>query len=190
MKVHPSPPPAASPAPAPSLLPRELEIRLWMATRSPFPFRGRSMFPVLREGDLLSCRPLDRDPLPGDIVVLCRDHRLVAHRVRVVLTGARVITQGDARLRADPPVPLNQILGLVQGLVDSRDGSLRSWPRSRIRWDRLFRWGSGGRRGRLLLPLRLGLRLAASLLALLRGQALGASRSGRHGRRRNRAVPS
>ena len=76
--------------------------------------RGKSMLPVLSDGDEIEIRLCDpAEARPGD-VVLVRDgdlhvvHRLLARR------GDRVLTQGDAVRWADPPIPSERLLGVAR----------------------------------------------------------------------------
>jgi hypothetical protein len=62
--------------------------------------RGNSMFPLIRDGDLLTLRSLDRAPQPGEVVVAIRGCQLLIHRVlRADEQG--VVLQGDALLVPD-----------------------------------------------------------------------------------------
>lgn len=50
---------------------------------------------------------------PGDIVVYhCDDGTPIAHRV-IQQRGTSILTRGDNRWRADPPVRAEQVLGVV-----------------------------------------------------------------------------
>ena len=133
-----------------------------------FQFRahGSSMAPFIRDGDLLTVAP--RDPSEMDIgdVALYRTHRdrVVAHRVvaKSVQHGHwTLVTQGDARLHPDSPVPGERLLGRIACI---RRGN-RVYHLDRGPWRlaaRLWLW---------LLPLRRG---ATHLVRAIRASALRA----------------
>jgi len=91
-------------------------------------YRGVSMTPTLRDGDVLLWRR--NEGLPpvhtGDVVGFFEDRRFIAHRVvRMDPGGAMATTRGDARLTADPPVLVNHIAYVaVAALRDGRPISL------------------------------------------------------------------
>lgn len=93
---------------------------------------GSSMLPALWPGDLVDVRLWTADDLRiGAIVVFERERRLVVHRIRGVLerAPARVlITRGDAQCNIDPPVPLPNLLGVVETV---RRSGARHVPRRR-----------------------------------------------------------
>lgn len=77
------------------------------------PIRGRSMLPLLREGDDVLVAHT-RDLYPGEIAVFQQPGGLVAHRVLAVFTvgGEQILrTKGDNTLGVDPPARSNQIVG-------------------------------------------------------------------------------
>jgi signal peptidase I len=80
------------------------------------PVEGRSMLPLLREGDRVLIAH-SRSIRVGDIVVLQSMDELVTHRVleiRNTNSGERVLlTKGDHVSSMDPPVPETKILGRV-----------------------------------------------------------------------------
>lgn len=86
-------------------------------------YRGRSMYPLLREGDLLTIHSLaPGDAQCGDVVLISfeQDARDVIHRI-VDISAAGMRTRGDNRGQNDPWL-LNprQIKGLVTGLRRGR----------------------------------------------------------------------
>src|SRR5258708_21738050 len=84
--------------------------------------RGSSMAPALRHGDRLLVEAVRADGLrPGDIAVVLRAGRLVAHRC-IGRSDGRVVTRGDACAVADFPITPD----LVFGRVLRRRGSV-SW---------------------------------------------------------------
>ncbi|MFT6398271.1 MAG: signal peptidase I, partial [Bradymonadia bacterium] len=66
---------------------------------------GGSMFPLIRNGDSVLVRPIDRKLRVGDVVLLVLDGRWILHRI-VELTAVTVRTQGDNQAQADHPVGL------------------------------------------------------------------------------------
>lgn len=77
---------------------------------------GRSMFPLIREGDRVlvahGCTGMRR----GDVIVFRRRGRLIAHRVLNILksdAGPIFVTKGDNIPQFDPPLNDNEIVGRV-----------------------------------------------------------------------------
>jgi hypothetical protein len=109
------------------------------------PLAGASMYPALREGDRLEVSPIGaRPPRPGEIVVVCRGERLVAHRL-VSLARGVAVTRGDASAADDRPIASSEILGRVVAV--RRRGRRRAPPARGSRLSRLWarleevRWG-------------------------------------------------
>ena len=79
-----------------------------LATR----FKGGSMAPTLRDGDVILWRGNDGHPVVhvGDVVGFFEHERLVAHRV-IELDAQRDLatTRGDAHLSSDPPLAMGDI---------------------------------------------------------------------------------
>ncbi len=73
---------------------------------------GWSMHPAISKGDRLTvvCAPTVAQ---GDIVVFRQDGALICHRVKHVLPGGAVVTQGDNSATEDPAVAASDILGKV-----------------------------------------------------------------------------
>ncbi len=73
------------------------------------------MEPALPGGSVVTVSPARGDVQPGQVVLARNpEGRLVLHRVRVN-RGGRIVLQGDAARRADPPLPPNSVLGVVPG---------------------------------------------------------------------------
>lgn len=90
---------------------------------------GASMLPAVWPGDILTVRSQDASQaLPGDIVLFCREAKLVAHRV-VERTrspnGIRWVTRGDSVSGNDAPVSSQELLGRVTAI---ERGSRRFTP--------------------------------------------------------------
>jgi len=83
----------------------------------PFRFeaRGTSMYPFIREGDVVTVAPLaGPDPRPGDVAAFVQPGTsgVRVHRIVKVEAG-RYFLKGDNALDADGALPRNMILGLV-----------------------------------------------------------------------------
>jgi len=75
--------------------------------------RGRSMWPVLRDGDSVELRAARAgEPLRGAIVAIDGGERVVVHRV-VGENGDRLRTHGVARRSPDPETSRAAVLGVV-----------------------------------------------------------------------------
>jgi len=92
---------------------------------------GSSMLPTLWPGELVL---IERKPLsqiaPGDIVLYQRDGRFFLHRLESLhIDPARVLImiRGDAMPQQDPPVPVDQLLGVLAGVW--RNGGWVPMPR-------------------------------------------------------------
>lgn len=91
--------------------------RRWRAAGAQhvWPIRGRSMWPVLRDGDEVVVDHGSLTFAPGEIVVFWQDGRLLAHRVLYVREGdsLALLTKGDSRRCCDGWVAAENILGRV-----------------------------------------------------------------------------
>ena len=105
-----------------------------------FIYRGSSMTPTFRTGQLLYVCPTACDITPGDVVVFADPSKkdYVVHRV-VSTTDAGLVTRGDNNSRYDLPVVLDQVIGRVEVLEDQgclkpvQGGDQGLWS-ARIRW--------------------------------------------------------
>ena len=87
------------------------------------PLRWISMEPLIRVNrDPVTFIPLNREPIPGDIVLFKRaDGAYVCHRVYKILGGGKtVLTWGDNTDHTDEPVPRSDVYGLAVSY--ERDG--------------------------------------------------------------------
>ena len=88
-----------------------------------FVYRGASMTPLFKTGDLLFVCPLPPSAVSvGDVVVFfrCQQAELVVHRV-VGVSGAGLVTRGDANSRTDPvPLSVEGFIGRVEALERGR----------------------------------------------------------------------
>jgi hypothetical protein len=76
---------------------------------------GTSMAPLFCRGDVILVRLGGVRPRLGDVVVRRQSGVLMVHRV-VKVDGEHVVTKGDASLSPDPPVALDDILGVVTAI--------------------------------------------------------------------------
>ncbi len=96
----------------------EAALALWRQAEGEhfLPISGRSMLPLIREGDQILVSHGLAQAGRGDILVFRQGNQLVAHRMlsRNTADGAsQFLTKGDNVLRPDPLVPAAEILGRV-----------------------------------------------------------------------------
>ncbi len=105
---------------------------------------GTSMYPTIREGDVIEIAPLwgTVDLIePGEVVALKRTVDFVVHRyIGSFERDGRhwVFTRGDSVMRADDPLPAEAVAGRVVA-VSRAGGAMRSIkPRTNVfhRWNR------------------------------------------------------
>jgi signal peptidase I len=89
-----------------------------------FRAEGRSMYPALRDGDVVQIEAMSDPAEPGDVLMVESATGLRVHRV--VQRGEQILTQGDCCFRDDGAVG---VLGKVQ--VASGDSS-RPVPAQRL----------------------------------------------------------
>jgi hypothetical protein len=95
---------------------------------------GRSMWPILQDGDMLQVEPCELAEVQvGDILVCERSADLVVHRL-IEPVAATLLTKGDAMLFPDPAHQPGALLGRVVAIT--RQGRER-------RFDRGWRQGAG-----------------------------------------------
>ena len=78
-----------------------------------FSMRGRSMWPLLRSGDVIVAEPLDGAPRAGDVLVFLVGERFVAHRFIGHFADGRLRMHGDFSQMEDPPLAPEAALGRV-----------------------------------------------------------------------------
>jgi signal peptidase I len=84
--------------------------------------RGMSMFPILLTNDVVLVKPAESDDLKfGQIIVFRLGYNFVVHR----LIGKNnekglVFTRGDGLPKKDKPVKLEDVVGVVVGIEQSR----------------------------------------------------------------------
>jgi signal peptidase I len=84
------------------------------------PIRGKSMIPILIEGDNARVLHDISELKPGDIVIFRKGWYLIAHRVLLQYddeSGRKLyITQGDRSKHPDAPIEEREIIGRVVGV--------------------------------------------------------------------------
>lgn len=118
------------------------------------PITGRSMFPLIRNGDQVlvahGCAGIRR----GDVIIFRYDGKLVAHRVLRISkneAGHMFLTKGDNVLQFDPPLRANEIVGRVLAIKRGEQQIALDTTIWRITglfiaigtltWMRLYGWG-------------------------------------------------
>ncbi len=107
-----------------------------------FIYRGNSMLPTFRPGQLLYVQETIENIQPGDVIIFRKslESDFTVHRV-VKQLGSGWLTRGDNNSRRDVlPVTLDQIIGRVE-MVESNQ---RIWPVKSgfpVLWKVRLRWG-------------------------------------------------
>lgn len=115
------------PPPTATLL--KATLNAWSRTQGQhwLPITGRSMHPLLQEGDHVLVVHGHANVRRGDIAVFQQGGKLIAHRV-IGISGsgmaARFVTKGDHTLHFDPPVDPDRMVGRVVAV--KRGDRLRS----------------------------------------------------------------
>lgn len=107
---------------------------------------GYSMFPAIRPGDVIEIEPVagaGAGLVPGTVVALRREGDFVVHRLVGVFEreGRQwVFTRGDSVLRADEPVPVEEVAGTVITIIRGSRIVRNPLPRTNVhyRWNRLM----------------------------------------------------
>lgn len=133
----------------------EATLNIWSQARRQhlIPITGRSMLPLIQEGDRVLVKHGCADVRRGDVIVFRHEGRLIAHRVLRLdrsPSEAIFITKGDHAVRCDPPVRAAKILGRVLTVQrDSRQMSLDTslWRQAgrliavgMLAWTKLYAW--------------------------------------------------
>ena len=114
-----------------------------------FQAHGRSMYPFIKNGDIILVEPRNGDSVGiGDIIFYRRpDGSLAAHRL-IKITGTKnrtiLFTKGDSLKYTDPPVTSGQVMGrviVIEG--NGRQFKLNKWPGHVF--GRLVAWTARGR---------------------------------------------
>jgi signal peptidase I len=130
-----------------------------------FRAEGFSMYPAIRDGELITVAPVSAAPIArGDVLLFRTAARLLAHRVVRVATGGRdgvLQLRGDAKASCDTPIDAGDVIGRVVAV--HRDG--RAIPLS-------------GRAARLRYRARAAASHVKALAVRSMGAAFGSSSSG------------
>ena len=106
---------------------------------------GRSMYPSIREGEVITVEPVRASDVKLADIVLYRSERgPIAHRVvEIASRDARVFRlRGDASLSCDQPVAEQQILGRVVGVERNGRSIQLATPGAKL-WHKARRLASG-----------------------------------------------
>jgi len=83
-----------------------------------FRYKGPSMLPTFKPGQMLYIRPEQRAIKPGDVVVFQKENEYIVHRV-VSVTPEGISTRGDNNPHGDPwLLTPDQVLGVVEKAED------------------------------------------------------------------------
>ncbi len=106
---------------------------------------GRSMYPSIREGELITVEPVRASDVKlADIVLYRSETGPIAHRVVEIASRDTLIfrLRGDASLSCDEPVEAHRILGRVVG-VQRNHRSISLATRGAKLWHQARRLASG-----------------------------------------------
>ena len=96
-------------------------VNVWDQTSEKFtiPIVGRSMYPLIREGDNVLVECGYSQIRRGDIIAFRSENKLIVHRVLTISekgTGFSVTTKGDNVPHLDPVVSHREIIGKVSAI--------------------------------------------------------------------------
>ncbi len=157
-----------APLPTPLL---EAALDLWSQAQGQhlIPISGRSMLPLIRDGDRALVAHGSADVRRGDVVVFWREGGLIAHRVLRICgrdSELRFVTKGDNVPHPDPPIDASEIVGRVLAVqrggrrmrLDTTAWRVVGWliVAGTLGWTKLYGWrqrllGSGANRLTALL---------------------------------------
>jgi signal peptidase I len=102
-----------------------------------FRVEGLSMYPTIRDGELITVGPVAAHQIARGDVLLCRQStRLLAHRVVAVQMrgGERVVRlRGDAKGADDAPIAVSDVIGKVVSVQRNGRGIRMSGRKARLR---------------------------------------------------------
>jgi signal peptidase I len=102
-----------------------------------FRAEGTSMYPTIRDGEVITIAPVPSDDVVHGDVLLCRhDVRLLAHRLVAVTTrGAerQFLCRGDAKAGCDTPVGAAAVVGRVISVYRNGRAAALCGRRARLR---------------------------------------------------------
>ena len=98
-----------------------------LASRLGFRFQahGRSMFPLIQDGEILHVQPVSSRLKVGDIVLFREGANFKAHRI-IRKQKDRFITRGDAGRDADAAIQKGQIVGKITAKECMKSGRIVS----------------------------------------------------------------
>lgn len=104
-----------------------------------FTVMGISMLPSIRSGDAVTIVPRQSEPRVGDIVAICKNNRLLVHRVIAVDAHGGLVTAGDGLATADGYSTQDEVVGVVIAVNGERPptGSVAGAPHALIGLRRL-----------------------------------------------------
>jgi signal peptidase len=172
--------PKTKPVPLPAYV-LEAVLDVWgqAGEQHLIPTTGRSMVPLIQDGDHVlvahGCAGVRR----GDVIILRREGRLVVHRVLRIYSGhagPTFLTKGDHVSQLDSPLRADEIVGRVLALkrgdrymsLDTTVWRMVGWliAVSMLAWTKLDNWGRDLKQGLLgPQPNRLTAFLRRSALA-------------------------
>ena len=88
-----------------------------------FQARGRSMFPVIQDGEILHVQPASSRLKVGDIVLFREGAKFKAHRI-IRKQKDHFITRGDAGIKADAAIQKGQIVGKITAKECAQTGAI------------------------------------------------------------------
>ena len=98
-----------------------LDVSDWLLTagcRVRFRATGQSMYPTIRDGELIDVERVEFTSIqPGDVLLYRHERRPIAHRVVQIYREGGAISGfllcGDAKTACDAPIEPHQVLGRV-----------------------------------------------------------------------------
>lgn len=113
---------------------------------------GRSMLPLIRDGDRVLITHSAGGVRRGDVILFRREGMLIAHRVlQSCEAGSTFVTKGDNAFDLDPTLNAREIVGRVRAIErEGRCMSLETTPwrivgwliaTGTLAWMRLYEWG-------------------------------------------------
>jgi hypothetical protein len=102
-------------------------------------FAGRSMAPLLRDGDKIALTELQVLPAIGNVIAYSTGSSLVVHRVVAIdRAERRIVTRGDASADDDCPINMIHVIGQLAGLYDPVEARTIEFPLIRRIWCKIM----------------------------------------------------
>ncbi len=99
-----------------------------------FKVTGKSMYPNIRSGDVITLVPCaERTPEPGDVVGLLdsKNRQIIVHRI-IKKNDGRFLVKGDNVIRSDGYYPRDKIIGVLTELERNREKKQITGPANKI----------------------------------------------------------